>query len=72
MSDLSEGVSVVIGRLEVSPLDLTIECPECGVDNSGFLSDPRGASFTCDNCDAVIFIKKDVEITFRNEESESE
>ena len=41
-----------------------IECPHCSVPQMGFINDPRGGSFKCEDCGQEYAVPEDSEIDF--------
>ncbi len=49
-------------EFELSAYLAKIECPHCGHENSGFLSDPRGSDTECDGCGETFKIPNDIDV----------
>jgi transposase-like protein len=39
-----------------------IECPHCGVPQFGFVNDPRGGNFTCNDCNLKFDVPEDTPV----------
>lgn len=44
---------------------ITLECPSCGQQQEGFLSDPRGGEYTCDDCSTEYVVTADADVALR-------
>lgn len=41
-----------------------INCPHCGASQNGFLNDPRGGDFICDDCEKSYHVPQDALLNF--------
>jgi len=41
---------------------ITVDCPHCGFMNEGFLGDPRGGRYDCDDCKEPFRISDNAEV----------
>lgn len=41
-----------------------IECPHCDTPQQGFINDPRGGKYTCDDCQQDYQVPENAEIDF--------
>lgn len=39
-----------------------LDCPHCGVEQMGFLNDPRGGDYECDSCKKKYHVPKDARV----------
>ncbi|GKW23106.1 hypothetical protein PEC311524_07000 [Pectobacterium carotovorum subsp. carotovorum] len=46
-------------------IDIYVNCPRCGERQDGFVGNPAGASFKCDDCGEFYSINKDANVSFR-------
>lgn len=49
-------------EIKIYPATIMIECPNCGEDQEGFMGDPRGGEFECEDCDMDYTVPEDSEI----------
>lgn len=47
---------------EIRASMIVIECPECGYENEGFVSDPRGTSVDCEHCETRFLVDEEIKI----------
>ena len=41
---------------------ISLDCPCCGCQQEGFLNDPRGGKFTCDDCGKEYCVDEDATV----------
>ena len=49
-------VSMMLAR------DVVLDCPHCGVEQSGFVMNPAGGTFDCDECEKPYKVNPEADI----------
>lgn len=54
----------IVDVLKVSSSDVQVECPQCCEAVDGFINDPRGGVFECDQCGERFSIDENATVKF--------
>lgn len=44
---------------------ITLDCPHCGENQEGFLDDPRGGDYKCEECGNMYGVAEDATVVLR-------
>lgn len=55
---------VAVDRLVISSSAIALSCPCCGAEQEGFVTDPRGGTFECDDCGRKYYVPFEPVIKF--------
>lgn len=54
---------MIVKSININFAYITVECPNCGYELTGFVNDPRGRpDIECENCETVFSVSEDAEV----------